>query len=335
MKVAIFSAQNFEKPFLEEANKPYQHQLDFFPTQLTAKTVSLAEKYSVISCFVSDNINAQVLKTLANHGTKLIALRSAGFNHVDLEAARKHNIAIARVPAYSPYAVAEFATGLVLTLSRKIHRAYMRTREHNFSLEGLLGFDLHNRTIGIIGTGKIGSIFAKIMIGFGCKVLAYDVTENTECKKLGVEYTNLKMLYNLSDIISLHCPLNKDTTHLINDEAIQQMRDGVMLINTGRGGLIDTKAVIKGLKSKKIGYLGIDVYEEEENLFFKDLSSQIIQDDVFTRLETFPNVIITSHQGFFTQEAITNIAKITLLNITRFEQGSSEICLVTPPLDFS
>ena len=331
MKVAIFSSHSFEKPFLEKANQAHRHQLDFFATSLCEKTVNLAKGYLAISCFVTDQLDAFALKTLSANGIKLIALRSAGFNHVDLAAAKQHKITIARVPAYSPYAVAEFAVGLILTLNRKIHRAYLRTRENNFSLEGLLGFDLHGCTVGIIGTGNIGTVFAHIMQNFGCKLLAVDIAPNEECKKMGVKYVDLNTLYQQSDIISLHCPLTPQTHHLINSEALKKMKEGVMLINTGRGALIDTKAVIEALKSNKIGYLGIDVYEEEENLFFKDLSDAIIQDDIFARLQTFPNVLITSHQAFFTREALINIAETTLTNITSFEQGHGEIYTVSPP----
>ena len=232
---------------------------------------------------------------------------------------------VTRVPAYSPYAVAEFATGLILALNRKIHRAYARVREQNFSLDGLMGFDLHNRTVGIIGTGKIGTVFAKIMHGFGCNILAVDLISNDTCKSMGVTDVSYEELYQQSDIISLHCPLTPKTHHLINTQALTQMKTGVMLINTGRGALIDTKAVIQSLKNGKLGYLGIDVYEEEENLFFHNLSEKIIQDDVFARLLTFPNVIVTGHQAFFTEEALTNIATTTLNNITAFERGNGDI----------
>ena len=327
MKVAIFSSHAFEKPFLQTANTAYHHLLDFFEVELNEKTISLAAGYPVISCFVSDQLNQATLKKLAISGTRLIALRTAGFNNVDIHAAQKNNITVTRVPAYSPYAVAEFAVGLILSLNRKIHRAYLRTREHNFSIEGLLGFDLHGCTVGVIGTGKIGTIFARIMQGFGCKVLAYDPYPN---KELPIKYVDLPTLYQQADIVSLHCPLTPETKYLINESALSTMKQNVMLINTGRGALIDTKAVINALKSKKIGYLGLDVYEEEENLFFKDLSEQIIQDDSFTRLQSFPNVLITSHQAFFTREALENIAKTTLANITAFESGRGEIHTVTP-----
>lgn len=325
MKVANFSTHSFEKPFLAAANEVHRHEIEYFDINLSPKSVVLAKGFPVVSCFVTDQLNAEVLQTLAKQGTKLIALRSAGFNHVDIEAAKKLGLIVVRVPAYSPYAVAEFAVGLILTLNRKIHRAYARVREHDFSLDGLLGFDLHGRTVGIIGTGKIGSIFAKIMAGFGCNLLASDPMPNEACKTLGVSYVPIEQLYKTSDIISLHCPLTPETQHIINQQALTQMKQGVMLINTGRGALIDTKAIIQALKQQKIGYLGLDVYEEEENLFFQNLSESIIQDDIFARLQTFPNVIITGHQAFFTQEAIKNIAETTLTNISIFEKNPDKL----------
>lgn len=325
MKIAFFSMHEFEKPYLVEANKLYNYQFECFDLSLSPKSVELAKGFPVVSCFVTDQLSAEVLKTLANNGTKLIALRCAGFNNVDLQAAKKLGLTIVRVPAYSPYAVAEFAVGLILTLNRKIHRAYARVREHDFSLNGLLGFDLHGCTVGIIGTGKIGSIFAKIMSGFGCKILANDLVTSQLCIDLGVKYVTPEELYKNSDIISLHCPLTKETHHLINTLTLSQMKTGVMLINTGRGALIDTKAVIQELKKQRIGYLGIDVYEEEENLFFQNLSETIIQDDLFARLQTFPNVVITGHQAFFTKEALKNIAETTLDNIKIFEKSPEQL----------
>jgi D-lactate dehydrogenase len=255
---------------------------------------------------------------LASHGTSLIALRCAGFNNVDLKAAARLGMRVVRVPAYSPYAVAEHVVAMIQTLNRKTHRAYNRVREGNFSLEGLLGFDLHSRTIGVVGTGKIGQIFAQIMKGFGCEVLGYDVFKNSAFEAIG-RYVALPELLSQSDIVSLHCPLTPETYHLINAEAIEQMKPGAMLINTSRGGLVDTEAAIDGLKSKKIGALGLDVYEQESDLFFEDLSNEIIQDDLFERLTTFPNVLITAHQAFFTKEALENIAETTMQNISDFE----------------
>jgi D-lactate dehydrogenase len=325
MKVAIFSVKTFENPFLSSANEHHGHSIEFFESALNEQTAVLAKGFPAISCFVTDKVSPEVLAVLAKNGTKLIALRSAGFNHVDVPAAKKLGIIVARVPAYSPYAVAEFAVGLILTLNRKIHRAYQLIREQNFLLTNLLGFDLHGKTVGIIGTGKIGAIFAKIVQGFGCKLLAYDPCPSETCLKLGVQYLEFDEVCRQADIISLHCPLNNETRHIIDAKAIDKMKPGVMLINTGRGALIDTPVIIQALKNGIIGYLGIDVYEEEENLFFQDLSDTIIQDDVFTRLQTFPNVIITGHQAFFTKEALTNIAEITLNNITAYEKGTSQI----------
>lgn len=317
MKIANFSTLKFERDYLTEANKKFQFELEFLETSLSAQTANLAKNYRAITCFVNDQIDQPVIDLLSQGGTELIVTRSAGFNHIDVDYARKKNIAVAHVPEYSPYAVAEFAVTLILALNRKIHRAYNRTREHNFSLEGLMGFDLHGKTVGIIGTGKIGCVFARIMQGFGCKMLAYDPDENDGFKKIGGKYVSLDKLYAHSDIISLHCPLNAATHHLINTEALDKMKPGVMLINTGRGAIINSVALIQALKSGKIGYLGLDVYEEE-HLFFHDVSNEIIQDDVLTRLQTFPNVIITGHQAFFTREAVKNIAETTLKNIQGF-----------------
>lgn len=328
MKIAIFSSQPFDKKYLLQANQKYGYEIHFFEANLTPQTVNLASGFPVVSCFVTDKLDAQVIETLSRQGTQLIALRSAGFNHVDLTAARRYGLTVARVPAYSPYAVAEFAVGLILSLNRKIHRAYTRVREHNFSLEGFLGFDIHGKTVGIVGTGRIGKVFCQIMHGFGVKLLGYDIVENAECLEMGLVYTTLSEIYAQADIISLHCPLTPDTYHLINAEALEKMKPGVMLINTGRGGLVDTKALITALKTGKIGALGMDVYEEEEGLFFHDLSTTIIQDDVFARLQTFPNVLITGHQAFFTLEALTHIAATTLRNIQQFEQGHLSETLV-------
>ncbi|MGY0650055.1 MAG: 2-hydroxyacid dehydrogenase, partial [Paraglaciecola chathamensis] len=284
-------------------------------------TVNLITDETAVCVFINDCLNANVLSGLKSKGVKIIGLRSAGFNHVDLATAKKLGLIVTRVPAYSPYAVAEHAVALLMTLNRKIHRAHNRVREGNFSLNNLLGFDIHGKTVGVIGTGKIGQIFSKIMLGFGCHVLAHDVETNAECIAAGVNYVSLNDLLSRSDIISLHCPLNDETHHLINEDAINLMKPMVTLINTSRGKLIDTKAVIKALKAQRISLLGLDVYEEEEVLFFDDFSSSVIQDDVFARLLTFPNVLVTSHQAFFTQEALTRIAHVTLQNISEFEQN--------------
>jgi D-lactate dehydrogenase len=322
MNIAMFSSKKYEKDFFNQFNKTYNFDIEYFEVKLNIQTASLAKGFEVVVCFVNDNICSETLSLLANNGVKLIALRCAGFNNVDLEAAKKLDIKIVRVPAYSPYAVAEFTVGLILSLNRKFNRAYMHVQEHNFSLQGLMGFDLHGKTVGIIGTGRIGEIFAKIMTGFGCQCIAYDVTENPACIDLGVNYVSLNTLYQQADIISLHCPLTTETKHLINSSAIEKMKSGVMLINTSRGLLIDTRSVIEGIKSKKIGFFGMDVYEEEENLFFEDLSDQVINDDTFTRLQTFPNVFITGHQAFFTEEAMHNIVETTLENINSYINNS-------------
>jgi D-lactate dehydrogenase len=321
MKVAVFSTKAYDRQFLSAANSPTQHELVFFEPRLNRDTAILAAGFPAVCVFVHDQVDAPTLEILASRGTRLIVLRCAGFNNVDLQVAADLGITVVRVPAYSPYGVAEHAVGLILSLNRKIHRAYNRVREGNFSLDGLLGFNLHQRTVGIIGTGKIGLILGQIMKGFGCQLLAYDVYRNPELEALGGKYVELPELFANSDIISLHCPLTPETHHLIDAKAIEQIKSGVMLINTSRGALIDTQAVIEGLKSGKIGYLGVDVYEQESELFFEDLSGEIIQDDIFQRLTTFPNVLITGHQAFFTAEALHNIAETTFANITDVEQG--------------
>lgn len=316
MQVALFSTKSYEKKFFTQFNQTHQHNLSFLTPRLDLETVNLAQDFEAICVFVNDILDREILIQLANQGTKVIALRCAGYDNVDIETAKELDLTLVRVPAYSPYAVAEHAITLILTLNRKIHRAYNRVREGNFSLNGLLGFDLHGKTVGIIGTGKIGRIAGQILHGFGCEVLAYDPYPNQEFANQFATYIEFTQLLARSEIISLHCPLTKDNYHLINQEAIAQMKPGVMLINTSRGGLIDTKAIVKGLKSKQIGYLALDVYEQEKNLFFEDLSSEIIQDDLFERLLTFPNVIITGHQAFLTTEALENIATTTLSNLT-------------------
>lgn len=319
MKVAVFSTKSYDRTFLEAANVGHGHELVYFEPRLNVTTSILAGECQSVCVFVHDQLDAPTIQQLAKGGIRLIALRCTGFNNVDLAAANECGITVLRVPAYSPYAVAEHAVGLILTLNRKIHRAYNRVREGNFSLDGLLGFDLHGRTVGIAGTGKIGEIVARILHGFGTKLLGYDVTPNPECEKLGMRYVSLPELFAGSDIITLHCPLMPETYHLINAEAISQMKAGVMIVNTSRGALIDTEAAIESLKAGKIGYLALDVYEQEANLFFEDLSNLVIQDDVFQRLLTFPNVLITGHQAFFTETALKNIADTTIANITDFE----------------
>jgi D-lactate dehydrogenase len=318
VKVAVFSTKSYDRTFLESANTEGKHELVFLEPRLTSETSVLATGSQAVCAFVNDELNAQTLSKLASLGIKLVALRSAGFNNVDLAKADELGLTVVRVSAYSPYAVAEHTIGLILALNRRIPRAYNRVREGNFSLEGLLGFDLHGKTVGIVGTGRIGTITAQILQGFGCKVLAYD---NSPPEKQSLEYVTFPQLLGAADIVSLHCPLTSDTHHLINTQTIAQMKTGAMLINTSRGALIDTKAVVIGLKSGKIGYLGLDVYEKEGDLFFEDFSSAVIQDDVFERLLTFPNVLITGHQSFFTTEAVKSIAETTLSNISDFEQG--------------
>ncbi|PZD73011.1 D-lactate dehydrogenase [Acaryochloris thomasi RCC1774] len=319
MKIAVFSSKSYDRNFLEAANS--EHELVFFEPRLTAATAPLADGFPAVCVFINDRLQAETLRQLADQGTRLIALRSAGFNNVDLAAAAELDLTVVRVPAYSPYAVAEHAVGLILMLNRKLNRAYNRVREDNFALEGLLGFDLHGATVGIVGTGKIGLCFAQIMNGFGCRLLAYDVYQNPDCLKLGIEYVTLPELLAQSDVASLHCPLMPETHHLINTETIGLLKPGMMLINTSRGGLIDAAAVIGGIKSGQIGYLGIDVYEQEEDLFFEDLSDTVIQDDTFQLLQSFPNVVVTAHQAFFTREALQNIAQTTIGNVSDFEAG--------------
>lgn len=321
MKIAVFSSQPYDVQSLESINQAYGHELVFFEAKLSAKTAALATGCTAVCAFINDLVNEEALRALAAEGISLVALRSAGFNNVNLEVAKALGIAVVRVPAYSPYAVAEHAVGLILTLNRKLHRAYNRTRDDNFSLQGLLGFDLHGKTVGIVGTGRIGTCFASIMRGFGCRLLAYDLYPNQECRDLGVEYVALTDLLLASDVVSLHCPQTPETHHLINAETIQHFKPGAMLINTSRGGLIDTTAIIQALKSGKIGYLGIDVYEQEADLFFRDLSDTVIQDDAFQLLQSFSNVVITAHQAFFTREALSNIATTTLSNIADIEAG--------------
>lgn len=319
MQVAIFSTKRYEEGLFATLNESVGHRLTFLDVALSERTAPLAKGFPCVCAFVNDDLSQPVLEQLASGGTKLLALRSAGFNHVDLPAAKELGFIVVRVPAYSPYAVAEHTIAMILALNRKIHKAYNRVREANFSLDGLLGFDLHGKTVGVVGTGKIGRVTANILHGFGCRALAYDLFPNDEARAIPVEYVPLRELIEQSDIISLHCPLTKETHHLIDDEAIRAAKPGVMLINTSRGGLVDTRAVIQGLKSGKIGSLGLDVYEEEAGLFFEDLSRSILQDDVFARLLTFPNVLITGHQAFFTKEALDNIIKTTLGNIRDVE----------------
>jgi D-lactate dehydrogenase len=315
MKIVFFSTQPYDKTFFTQFNTE-NYDLVFLETPLDDQTVELAAGAVAVCAFVNDKITAPVFKKLAGLGIKIVALRCAGFNNVDLEAAKSNGIRVCRVPAYSPEAVAEHAVAMLLTLNRKTHKAYNRVREQNFSLHGLLGYNIHGKTIGVIGTGNIGKAFAKIMLGFGCRVLAFDIIANKDLEAIGVEYHPLMDVLK-ADIVSLHCPLNEQTKHLMNETTFAMMKKGAVLINTSRGGLIDTKAVIKALKTGQIGALGIDVYEQEEKLFFRDLSEDIIQDDTIQRLMSFPNVLITAHQAFFTDEALTQIANITFTNISQ------------------
>jgi D-lactate dehydrogenase len=329
MKTAVFSTKSYDRQFLQPAAEKAGQELVFLEPRLTPETAVLARGFPAICSFVNDLLTGEVLRQLVEGGTKFVALRCAGFNQVDLEACRQHNVRVARVPAYSPFAVAEHAVGMMLTLNRKFHKAYNRVREGNFAIDSLLGFDMHGKTVGVIGTGKIGTITARILAGFGCKLLLYDVFENDDARSIGT-YVPLAELYAASDIITLHCPLTPDTQHVINQAAIDRMKRGVMLINTSRGALVDTQAVIAGLKSGRLGYLGLDVYEEEAELFFEDLSSRVIQDDTFMRLLTFPNVLITSHQAFFTATALEEIARVTMANLTAFERGEQSPNEVLP-----
>lgn len=331
MRVAVFSTKPYDRRFLEEANQ-FGHDLEFFEARLTAESVSLAGGAPAVCVFVNDVLDAAVVRMLEAGNTRLIALRCAGFNNVDVRRAADAGIRIVRVPAYSPYAVAEHTMALVLALNRGVHRAYSRVREGNFEIAGLLGFDLHGRTIGVVGAGRIGLAFAKIAAGFGCRVLVNDIRPLTEAAASGAASVTLDELLAESDVISLHCPLTPATRHLINEQTLGLTRKRVMLINTSRGALIDTQAVIQSLKTGHLGYLGLDVYEEEADLFFRDLSGQVIQDDVFARLLTFPNVLITGHQAFFTEDALRNIAGTTIRNITAFERGEISGNEVTPEM---
>lgn len=320
MRVAVCSTQSYDRQFFLAANHDAGHELVFFDSRLCEETRQMVAGFPAVCVFVNDTLDAAVLTALAAQGARLIVLRCAGFNNVDIQAANDLGLRVVRVPAYSPHSVAEHSVALMLALNRHLHRAYNRVRNGNFALQGLLGFELRGKTVGIVGTGRIGAAVAQILHGFGCRLIAYDPQPNPGCISLGVEYVPLEKLTAVSDIITLHCPLNQQTRHLIDTVAVARMKQGVMLINTSRGAVIDTLAVIEGLKSSKIGHLGLDVYEQEGDLFFQDLSDQVIQDDVFERLLTFPNVLITGHQGFFTDEALSSIAQTTLQNISVFER---------------
>mgnify|MGYP001049359252 CR=1 FL=1 len=320
MKIAFFSSKKYDEISFNNVNNG-QHEFEFFEEQLNSKNAFLAKGFDAVCVFVNDKVNSTAIAALDKVGIKTIAFRSAGYNNLNMKVAKELGMRVVRVPAYSPQAVVEHAVALILTLNRKIHKAYNRVRENNFSIENLTGFDLHGKTVGVIGTGLIGKTFCKIMIGFGCKVIAHDVHPNEELKNSGVNYVGLDELLQQSDIISLHCPLLPETTHIINKDSLANMKQGAMLINTSRGGLLNTQDVIESLKAKHLGYLGIDVYEQEAGIFFNDLSETIIEDDSIARLMTFPNVIITSHQGFFTKEALEQIATTTLNSLYIIEKG--------------
>lgn len=323
MIVAVFSTKSYDREYLDKLNINSEHQLTYFDASLHNDTTNLTTGFNAVCVFVNDKVDRATIEKLFKNGIKIIALRCAGFNNVDVKAAEENNIRVVRVPSYSPQAVAEHAVALIMTLNRKTHKAYNRIRESNFSLDKLIGFNLYNKNVGVIGTGQIGAAFCHIMLGFGCKVLAYDIKESDTLKAMGVQYSNLDTVLNSSDIISLHCPLTPETKHMINTHTLSQIKNGAMIINTSRGGLIKTADVIASLKKGKLGYLGIDVYEQEEYLFFNDLSESIIQDDEIERLMSFHNVLITPHQGFFTKEALTQIATTTLQNLSDYEKGIS------------
>lgn len=321
MKVAIFGTQFYERDYFNKYNIGNKHELVFFEENLNSETTHLAKSFTAVCVFVTDKVDKNCIEKLAKIGVKLIDLRSAGYNNVDIESAKANNIKVLRVPAYSPQAVAEHAVAMILTLNRKTHKAYNQVRENNFSLQNLMGFNLFGKTIGVVGTGKIGRSFCNIILGFGCKIIAYDIKENESLKQKGIQYKTFDELLTQSDIISIHCPLTPKTNHLFDKKAFNKIKKGAMIINTSRGGIINTKDAIEALKNKQIGYLGIDVYENEGNLFFKDQSQTVIQDDTFERLLTFNNVLITPHQAFYTQEAVTEIAKITIKNFSDFEEN--------------
>lgn len=325
MKTLFFSARPYDERSFAAVNGRFGHELRFVGPRLSVATADLVRDERAICVFVNDALDKPVLTRLSATGVRLIALRCAGYDNVDVAAAAELGLTVVRVPAYSPHAVAEHTLCLILALNRKIHRAYSRVRDGNFALDGLLGFDLAGRTAGVVGTGNIGSIVARILQAFGMQVLAHDPVPDAECRRVGIRYVDRAELFAAADVLSLHCPATRDTYHMIDAAALSQMKDNVMLINTSRGAVLDTGAIIRALKDKKIGYLGMDVYEEESELFFEDMSGEIIQDDVFERLLTFPNVLVTAHQGFFTADALADIAGTTLQSITDFEQGKQPV----------
>ncbi len=330
MRTAVFSTKPYDKDFLTQANQSGAHKFEFLDVHLTELTAPLVKGFDSVCVFVNDTVDAGVIRLLAAHGVKAIALRCAGFNNVDLQAAHDAGIQVVHVPEYSPEAVAEHTVGLMLALNRKIHRAYNRVREGNFNLDGLMGFDMHGRRAGVVGTGRIGRAVVRILKGFGCEILAFDAGCPVEHRAPDARYVELKDIWRESDIITLHCPLTPETHHMVNIDTLAEMKDGVMLINTSRGALVDAPAVIMGLKSGKVGHLGIDVYEQEGDLFFEDLSGRVIQDDVFQRLITFPNVIVTGHQAFFTREALLKIARTTVENLAEVEKKGASVNSLGP-----
>ncbi|MDF3008255.1 MAG: D-lactate dehydrogenase [Enterobacter kobei] len=323
MKLAVYSTKQYDKKYLQHVNEHYNYELEFFDFLLTDKTAKTAHGCDGVCIFVNDDGSRPVLEELKNHGVKFIALRCAGFNNVDLDAAKELGLKVVRVPAYSPEAVAEHAVGMMMTLNRRIHRAYQRTRDANFSLEGLTGFTMYGKTAGVIGTGKIGVAALRILKGFGMRLLAFDPYPSEAALEMGVEYVDLPTLLAQSDVISLHCPLTPDNYHMLNRSSFEQMKDGVMIINTSRGGLVDSQAAIEALKTQKIGALGMDVYENERDLFFEDKSNDVIQDDVFRRLSACHNVLFTGHQAFLTAEALISISETTLENLRQLEKGEN------------
>ncbi|NMP26777.1 2-hydroxyacid dehydrogenase [Rahnella sp. SAP-1] len=329
MKLAVYGTKSYDRKYLELVNEQYHYELVFFDFMLSKHTAKTAVGCDAVCIFVNDDGSREVLTELASMGIKILALRCAGFNNVDLDAAKELGIQVVRVPAYSPEAVAEHAVGMMLCLNRHIHRAYQRTREANFSLEGLTGFNMYQRTAGIIGTGKIGVATMRILKGFGMRILAFDPYPNPQALDLGAEYVDLKTLYAQSDVISLHCPLTPENHYMLNKDSFSQMKDGVMIVNTSRGGLLDASAAIDALKQQKIGALGMDVYENERDLFFEDKSNEVVLDDVFRRLSSCHNVLFTGHQAFLTSEALTSISETTLLNVTQLSHHENCPNLVT------
>jgi D-lactate dehydrogenase len=321
MNVAVFSAKRYDREFMDAANASAGHRITYFDVPLERETAALAADYDAVCIFVNDKADAGVLEALSRGKTRLVALRCTGFNNVELQAAARLGVKVVRVVTYSPYSVAEHAVALLLAVNRKVHRAYNRTRDSNFALDGLMGFDLHGKTVAVVGTGKIGRVFARIMLGFGCDVIGYDKYPSTEFEALGIRYSKPGEIGERADIISLHCPLTPETHHIINKDTLARAKRGAILVNTSRGGLVDTEATIEALKSGQLGGLAVDVYEQEADLFFRDLSSEIIPDDVFQRLISFPNVIVTGHQAFFTREAVSTICETTINSVCEFAAG--------------